>query len=70
MFHFHAKTKFRKLVHSRAFKGPLKYISCCEMARKLAFMVHQHVIEFWVKNVLFIEDFLFNKSICIILQYA
>jgi hypothetical protein len=26
------------------------------MAWKLAHMVHQHIIEFWKKNVLFIED--------------
>jgi hypothetical protein len=46
MFHFHAKIDVRKLVHSRAFEGPLKYIPCCEMAGKLAFVIHQHVIEF------------------------
>jgi hypothetical protein len=50
MFHSNAKMNFRKLVHSGAFKSSLKYISCYEMAWKLAFMVHEHIIEFWVQK--------------------
>jgi hypothetical protein len=60
MFHSNAKMNFRKLVHSGAFKSSLKYISCYEMAWKLAFMVHEHIIEFWVqKKMLFIKVFFF-----------
>jgi len=50
MFHSQAKMELRKLLHSKAFKSLLKYISWYEMPWKLAFMVHQHVIEFWVEN--------------------
>jgi len=50
MFHSHAKMDSGKLVHSRAFKSLLKYISCYEMAWKLVVMVQQHVIEFLVEN--------------------
>jgi hypothetical protein len=44
MFHYHAKMGFRKLMHFGIFKSSLKYISY------YAFMVHKHVIEFWVEN--------------------
>jgi hypothetical protein len=50
MFQFHAILGFRKLMHFGVFKFSLKYISYYEMAWKLAFMVHKHVIEFWVEN--------------------
>jgi len=45
-FQSHFKMDIIKLVHSATFRSPLKYISCYEMAWKLAFMIHQHVIEF------------------------
>ncbi len=42
-----------------AFKSSIKYISCYEMAWKLTFIIHQHVIEHMLsrKWMLFIEDF-------------
>jgi hypothetical protein len=48
MFHSHAKTHFlkNKLMHFEAFKSLVKYISCYEMAWKLTFIIHQHVIEY------------------------
>jgi hypothetical protein len=50
MFYSHAKMELRKLLHSKAFKSPLKYVSWYEMPWKLAFMVYQHIIEFLVEN--------------------
>ncbi len=45
-FHSHVRMDIMKLVHFVTFRSPLKYISCYEMAWKLALIVHQHVIEF------------------------
>ncbi len=50
MSHSHIKMNITKLMHFVTFKSPLKYISCYEMTWKLAFVVHQHVIEFWGKK--------------------
>jgi hypothetical protein len=41
---------FKKLVHFGIFNNPLKYISFYETTWKFAFMVHQNVIEIWIKN--------------------
>ncbi len=68
-FHSHVKMDIMKLVHFATFRSPLKYISLYEMAWKLAFMVHQHVIEFWEKfKCCSLRIFLFNESICMILK--
>jgi hypothetical protein len=48
--HFNSKMNFKRQVHYGAFKSTLKFVSCYEMVWKLAFMIHQHVIEFWVED--------------------
>ncbi len=69
MFHFHAKMDFKKIVHFGVFKNLLKINFM--LWNDMEIFVYVSPTCSWILDkrwVLFIEDFLFSKLICIILQ--